>query len=178
MLAGRPDTPRRFLLPLILAIVFLGSHPGTGWSTAAPEAGLAETMILDEPGLVAVLSGRNLEGVYADATPWSESYATDGTLSYRDRLGLWTGDWSASDGRFCTFYRSQGINGGCFLVARRGANCFDFYALDAALRTGATREEIFAGRNWTARGWYVEAESSCPTDDRQIVGRARGRHTG
>ncbi|NDW05752.1 hypothetical protein GTK09_15105 [Jiella sp. 40Bstr34] len=145
-------------------------------ATAAPEAGrgLVDTVILDEPGLVAVLSGRDLEGVYADATPWAESYYLDGTLSYRDRLGLWAGDWSASNGRFCTFYRNQGINGGCFLVAKRGTNCFDFYALDTALRPGATSEEIFAGRNWTARGWYVEAESSCPADDRQIVDIDKG----
>ena len=171
MSIGRPRAPRGLFLRLILASLFVSAFANPVLSTAAPEAGsiLSETVILDEQGLVAVLSGRDLEGVYADATPWSESYAIDGTLSYRDRIGLWAGDWSAANGRFCTFYRNQGINGGCFLVARRGSNCFDFYALDPALRPGATRQEIVAGRNWTARGWYVEAESSCPADDRQIV---------
>jgi hypothetical protein len=153
--------------------MFAWTAPAAG--TAAPDLrrGAVATLVLDGAGLVAVLSGRNLEGVYADATRWSESYANDRTLSYRDRLGLWTGDWSIASSRFCTFYRNQGINGGCFLVARRGENCFDFYTVDLAFRPVAPIDDIYAGRNWTARGWYVEAESSCPPDEKQLVGFAR-----
>lgn len=155
------------------AAMLIGTGPVTG--TAVPETrrSAVATVVLDEAHLVDVLSGRNLEGVYADATRWSESYADDRTLSYSDRFGLWAGDWSIASGRFCTFYRSQSINGGCFLVARRGENCFDFYTVDRAFRPAATIDDIYAGRNWTARGWYVEAESSCPTNEEQLVDLAR-----
>ncbi len=155
-------------LTLGAAAVIL-SQPVGATAVPEPRQGAAAAVVLDAAQIVALLAGRNLEGVYSDATRWAESYADDRTLTYRDRLGQWTGDWSIAMGRFCTFYRDQGINGGCFLVAKRGNNCFDFYTVDPAFRPLATIDDINAGRNWTARGWFVETESSCPPDENHIV---------
>ncbi|MBP0614145.1 hypothetical protein [Jiella mangrovi] len=148
----------------LLAFLLFTSVLGAEEIAAAGPAGS-----LDDAGLISALSGRNLEGVYADATPWSEAYAKGGTLSYRDRLGLWAGDWSVRNDRFCTFYRDEAISGGCFLVARRGENCFDFYAVDLSSEPVVAAGDIAAGRNWTARGWYVEAESTCPDENQHVV---------
>ena len=161
---GRFGGPVRTLaLSLVLILVCAG--------IVRAAAGMDELLrgTMDDAALVVAFAGRNLEGVYANAVPWSESYGADGSLSYRDRKGVWPGDWTVRNARFCTFYRTGDLNGGCFLVARRGDNCFDFYAVGAAFEPGVSSDDIAGGRNWTARGWYVEAEPSCPEDERQIV---------
>ena len=127
---------------------------------------------MDDAALKGAFSGRSLEGVYSDATAWSEAYGADGRLFYRDRNGQSPGDWSVRNDRFCTFYPASGeLTGGCFLVARRGDNCFDFYSVGPASEPGVSSEDLRTGLNWTARGWYVEAEPTCPEDKRQIVER-------
>ncbi|MBO0903070.1 hypothetical protein [Jiella sonneratiae] len=173
--AARPRRSRAAVsalsaLSLALSLSLVGARAPVFATEATGETGSASAAVLADPALTAAFSGRDLEGVYADATPWSEAYASDGTLSYRDRIGLWAGDWSVMNGRFCTFYRDQGITGGCFLVARRGENCFDFYAVDETSGPGVPTADILAGRNWTARGWYVESEPSCPQEERHLVG--------
>ena len=153
-------------LALSLAVLFFGSEPGRAVDSLDDLLHGA----MGDAALTTAFAGRHLEGVYSDATHWSESYGADGTLSYRDRQGDWPGDWTVRSARFCTFYRTGELNGGCFLVARRGKNCFDFYAVGSDLTPGVTRGDIASGTNWTARGWYVEAEPSCPEEKRKIVG--------
>ncbi|TFF22979.1 hypothetical protein E3C22_11055 [Jiella endophytica] len=151
----------------VLSLVLLCVSADTGRAAGGLDELLRGTM--DDAALVGAFSGRNLEGVYSDATAWQEAYGMDGTLSYHDREGQWPGNWSVANARFCTFYPGGSLNGGCFLVARRGENCFDFYSVGFASQPAVSAEDVRAGRNWTARGWYVEAEPSCPDDDRKIV---------
>ncbi|MCQ0987345.1 hypothetical protein [Jiella marina] len=143
-------------------------------STARAEIpGLNEliTGVLGDAALVETFSGRRFQGVYSDGSFWHESYDTGGALTYRDAAGQWAGDWSVRNARLCTFYRSDELVGGCFLVARRGKNCFDFYAASLAHEPMASGEDIRRGRNWTARGWTVDGEQTCPDDTLDLAFR-------
>ncbi|MBO0664349.1 hypothetical protein LQ948_17385 [Jiella sp. MQZ9-1] len=165
-LASIADWAGAVFMAVSLALCVVLAGPADG-ATEGLDGLIANT--LDDHALAAAFAGKHLEGVYADARHWSESYTSNGTLSYRDAQGEWSGDWSVRRATFCTFYQSAALNGGCFVVAQRGANCFDFYTVGPRFVAIASADDIRAGRNWTARGWYVGAKPSCPKSGRNLA---------
>lgn len=61
-----------------------------------------------------------------------------------------TGHWSVVSDTFCTIYGDD-PSGGCFRVARIGANCFEFYFVARTEDQVRRREDGKPG--WTTRGW-------------------------
>lgn len=120
---------------------------------------------LDGNSVTTALIGKTFIGVYDDGVPWRETYLVDGVADYQDPDHRSRGDWSVDDGRLCTFYQDSALTGGCFLVVRRSANCYDFYGIDP--QTGdasADLRAMRAGYGWTARGWRSDQPKTC-TDE-------------
>jgi hypothetical protein len=118
--------------------------------------------ILDEKAIASSLSGVTLDGVYADGGFFSETYATGGDITYRDRNGKADGNWSINDGMFCTFYENQ--QGACFFVRRDGDNCFAF--IEPKIGPNGTK---LPRDQWTSRGWNRATPSSCLVDRKDSI---------
>ena len=73
-------------------------------------------------------AGISIDGAYIDGLPFTEAYANDGSIDYRDKRKAMTGNWSIVNNSFCTLYDGI-VTGGCFKVLQRSANCFEFYFL-------------------------------------------------
>lgn len=128
--------------------------PATGQA-----AGTApEPRALPGPEIISLFAGVTITGAYADATPFRESYAAEGTLSYWDPRGPAAGQWSVVNNLFCTFYDS--LAGGCFRIEQVGANCFDFYAAASSEQEAATTPD--QKPRYTARGSIAGKPSTCP----------------
>lgn len=119
----------------------------------------AEPLWLKADEMSSALAGKTLEGRYLSGRAFTERYGADGRLEYSEPGGVTVaGHWSITAGTFCTIYDGD-TSGGCFLVARVGRNCFEFFF--------ATRTEEDAQRrrtdepSWTARGSIAGEETSC-----------------
>jgi len=109
------------------------------------------------------LIGKTLLGTYGGGEPWRETYFVDDGLDYQDETGRSGGNWSAQDNLLCTYYDEPTMNGGCFVVIRRSANCHDFYAVDPVTKIPfASPEAIRSAIDWSARGWRSDQISTCP----------------
>jgi hypothetical protein len=102
--------------------------------------------------LAYVFAGREVRGEYSNAVPFSEIYHKNGTIDYTEGTTHVTGKWTISDTRFCTTY--GGLPGGCFNIIAKGANCFEYWLLDAVEKTQP--------QNWIARGWQSKYPATCP----------------
>jgi hypothetical protein len=108
---------------------------------------------MDAAAIAGVFKGARIDGFYADGALFSEAYAVDGTITYRDAVnGADKGNWSVRGDLFCTFY--DRLAGACFVVVRDGPNCFTFYETGAA--AGTPRNQ------WTGRGWRRGIAPTCP----------------
>lgn len=116
-----------------------------------------QPMRLGDADLMAAFSGKTIAGSYSDGVTFSESYRTDGSLSYTDVRGPADGQWFVRNGLFCTFY--EDLKGGCFAVEKRGRNCFDFLFITSLPDEGAAAGER---PRFTARGAATDAPSTCP----------------
>jgi hypothetical protein len=124
-------------------------------ATAAAPALAGEK--LNDSELRLALSGVTVEGDYGDGAPFTETYRANGSIKYSDEQGAQTGTWSIKDGHFCTFYK--GMDGGCFVVERDGANCYTFFSADP--QTGKIDP-----LHWTARAWdSAKGGDTCPGSD-------------
>ena len=95
-------------------------------------------------------AGSAFDGVYADSSPWKETYNSDGSIDYSDRFGPRKGEWSIrSVGDFCTYYTDG--SGACWRVERVSENCFRFYV--------AVGED--AARAASATGWATARPGTC-----------------
>lgn len=105
----------------------------------------------------AAFGGKTIDGHYADGVTFTESYAADGRIDYRERGRDMTGRWSVRAGTFCTIYDTA-PTGGCYRVVRKGANCFEFYFV-------ARDEKIAESRpgqpSWTAQAWVKGQHATC-----------------
>jgi hypothetical protein len=118
---------------------------------------------LDDVAITTAVVGKTYLGTYQDGERWRETYFIDEGLDYQDRSDRSRGTWYAEDDLLCTFYDDDELNGGCFAMIRRSANCHDFYAVDDVTKLPwATHEAMRAGYDWTARGWRSDQPSSCP----------------
>ncbi|MEM0899346.1 MAG: hypothetical protein AAGI92_05290 [Pseudomonadota bacterium] len=140
---------------LLIGAVVLGLFPSYAASDDASGR-------LNNNAIKTLILGKTLIGSYANGEPWRETYFIDEGLDYQDATGRSRGTWSVQENELCTFYDGDDLNGGCFVVVSRSANCHDFYAIEPS--TGVTRatiEEMELGINWTARGWRSDRPSTC-----------------
>ena len=116
--------------------------------------------------------GQTLDGHYGSGLNWTESYANNGRLDYREGARRASGSWSFRGPVFCTFYDPvfRGVfSGGCWQVLKTSANCYEFFtAARAPGATGPDRKddgddsaEPGARTQWNARGWRRDQPSTC-----------------
>ncbi len=108
----------------------------------------------------AAFTGVTINGIYGDGATFTESYAQDGRITYKDTraaLAL-TGRWSVINRSFCTLYDTL-ITGGCFRVSRHSNNCFEFYFFSNSKSEAAL--DLPTRPSWTARGWDKARASTC-----------------
>ncbi len=111
---------------------------------------------MDEPMMAEAFAGRTIEGRYGSGLTFAETYASDGRISYRDPTVTAAGNWRVTAQGFCTFYDE--MNGGCFLVRKLGANCFEFYFSEGQDSGPLLPKE---SKPYVAQGWYPEKPSTC-----------------
>ncbi|GAB5376206.1 MAG: hypothetical protein AcusKO_26680 [Acuticoccus sp.] len=147
---------RAWVLRVALALTALAI---TGAAPAAEDPP-AESRGMSQTDIRQVLFGTTIEGAYWHGAPFTEELRRDGTSHYRDDRGASTGTLHFDGDALCFAYRDSIMNGGCFLVWQRTANCYDFYAFaDGVL---ATASELAIGIGWTARVWRQDAPAGCP----------------
>lgn len=147
---------------------------GAGSMAGAAAIGSATpaTRWMTEAEMRAAFVGQILDGHYGSGTTWSETYASDGSIDYREGARAAKGRWSFRAGTFCTFYDppyAPAFVGGCWQVLETGANCYEFYTAGFAWpgrREGSDDEESEGPGNrpvrWNARGWRSSEPSTCP----------------
>jgi hypothetical protein len=106
--------------------------------------------------MTSVFAGHAIAGAYVGGLKFNETYKPDGSISYADESTSAAGRWHISGQGFCTFYET--MTGGCFLVRKFGANCFEFYVIE-----NQERGPIDNPRNppLVAQGWYPDRPSTC-----------------
>jgi hypothetical protein len=120
-------------------------------AVATGPSALAQQLQMGGAEITATFSGGAYEGVYADNSPWKETYNSDGSIVYSDRFGPRTGQWSVRGaGDFCTYYTDS--SGACWRVERVSENCFRFYV--------AVGNPTVA-RAASATGWATATPSTC-----------------
>jgi hypothetical protein len=124
---------------------------GLGLTLSLTPALAAST--LGQNDLTYVFAGREVKGEYSNGVAFSEIYHKNGTITYAEGATRVAGKWKISETSFCTEY--DGLTGGCFNVKSTGANCFEYWLLDAA---GKVKDP-----NWIARGWQAKYPSTCPS---------------
>lgn len=95
------------------------------------------------------LDGKTIEGRYASGRAFTERYLNGGRVEYIERGQTIGGHWSVTSGTLCTIYDTD-PTGGCFRVAKVGANCFEFYFVTRTEEAAPGPEG--ASPKWTARG--------------------------
>lgn len=126
---------------------------------------LALPPYLSEEAIREAIVGQTLDGHYGNGVTWSEVYAANGRLDYREPGGRRaTGDWSFRPGGvFCTFYDpSPGgtLTGGCWQVLKTSANCFEFFVA-GEMPPSDGEEGMTTPTPWNAQGWRRGEPSTC-----------------
>lgn len=130
-------------------------------AVAAPEDQPFRYRELSQAEIVKELFGTVIEGAYANGATFTEALNRDGTSYYEDDRGNSVADLSFSEDLLCFAYRTDDMNGGCFVVFQRSQNCYDFYsAFDG--EAFASLSERALGVGWTARVSRQGAASTCP----------------
>jgi hypothetical protein len=103
-------------------------------------------------------TGRLLNGIYPNASEWSEHLFANGTTDYREGTIRWAGRWWTEDRSFCFVYPPPGV-GGCFRVVRLGSNCYELYETGSAIGRGDARPDDTD--LWNGRMWLAERQATC-----------------
>lgn len=99
-----------------------------------------------------------IDGRYASGKAFTERYAADGRVTYKEPGVTLGGHWSVTEGTLCTIYDGD-PSGGCYRVARVDTNCYEFYFVS---RTEAAAPGPPDGKPaWTARGALQGKPSAC-----------------
>jgi hypothetical protein len=134
-----------------------------GLAVCAVVPAVAQMPYLTESEIRTAIVGATLDGHYLGGAPWSEAYLADGGLDYREPRRAAKGKWSFRPGNvFCTFYDPSpegSLGGGCWLVLKPSANCFEFYVAGAA--PGDSDEGVTTQSRWNAQGWRRGEASTC-----------------
>jgi hypothetical protein len=120
-------------------------------------SGSANTVWMSDGELQTTFSGRSIAGEYENGDGFEETYASDGTVDYRDARRSSAGKWSIRAGTFCTIYDAD-PSGGCYRVHRAGENCFEFHFV---ARTTKEAETDPRKPDWTARAWFTDRPKTC-----------------
>ncbi len=128
-----------------------------GLLVAATVPGAAKTVWMSDAEMTATFGGRSIAGEYENGDTFHETYAEDGSVSYRDALRTSDGQWSVRAGTFCTIYDGD-PSGGCYRVRQASENCFEFHFV---ARTAAEAEKDPRTPDWTARGWIPDRPRTC-----------------
>lgn len=113
---------------------------------------------LDGGEILNRFSDQTIDGRYASGKAFTERYAADGRVTYREPGMSLAGRWSVTEGTLCTIYDGD-ASGGCYRVARVDSNCYEFYFVS---RTEAAAPGPADGKPaWTARGALQGQASSC-----------------
>jgi hypothetical protein len=94
----------KFTLFLAAALLPLASIAQQGRAIEFPATSIAPSA----QELSAYLSGKSFRGKYADGTPISSKYGSDGSLSASAPNFYDTGKWKTEDGRLCGSLRKIG----------------------------------------------------------------------
>jgi hypothetical protein len=130
-----------------LALVVVASLPA-----GADQASLWMT----ESELRTTFTGVTIDGHYQNGRTFTETYAAEGGVDYRDSVRVSGGHWSIVAGTFCTIYDDDPA-GGCFRVMRSGENCYEFYFVARTEEQAATP----GSPDWSARGWLNSKPATC-----------------
>lgn len=122
------------------------------------QTAVANEFWMEADELMETFAGVTIYGHYSDGRHFSERYGNDMALEYSEGPREVSGHWSVVSGTFCTIYEND-PTGGCFRVARVGANCFEFYFVTRSEEEAKARE--FGKPGWTARGWVKGRQSTC-----------------
>lgn len=140
-----------------------------GVIACALAAGVATSAVAQMPYLAeseirADIVGHTLDGHYVSGLAWSEAYLADGGLDYREPRRAAKGTWSFRPGNvFCTFYDPSpegNLGGGCWLVLKPSANCFEFYIAGGGAPADSD-EGVTTQSRWNAQGWRRGEPSTC-----------------
>ena len=120
---------------------------------------------LDEAQIREMIIGQTLDGHYATGLAWTETYAGDGALDYREPQRRSVGRWSfRAGGVFCTFYdpaAGMAMTGGCWHVLKTSGNCFEFYLAGDTAPAEPSEEAVPGALRWNARGSRRSEPSTC-----------------
>lgn len=113
---------------------------------------------MGDSDLSAAFKAKTVNGHYKNGDRFTETYAVDGSVAYRDDGRESGGHWSVESGTFCTIYDDDPA-GGCFRVKRAGSNCYEFYFVartEAEASQGRTKKP-----DWVAQAWFKDQVSTC-----------------
>ncbi len=132
---------------------------GVAVSAAGPLAAVPSRPVwLDDGEILSQFKNETIDGRYANGKAFTESYAADGRITYKEPGVTLAGRWSVTEGTLCTIYDGD-ASGGCYRVARVARNCFEFYFVS---RTEAAAPGPPDGKPaWTARGSVQGQASAC-----------------
>jgi hypothetical protein len=111
---------------------------------------LTQTEILQQ------FNGATIDGRYASGKAFTERYAVDGRLFYREARLTLGGHWSVTGGTLCTIYDFD-ASGGCYRVARVDTNCF----ADRSGGAGTSRQQakLDGARRFARQGQRLSRRS-------------------
>ena len=147
------------------SLIRAGAAPALILATGLGGPAGAVPPYLDEAGIRAAIIGQTLDGHYGNGITWTETYTKEGRLDYRERDRKAVGAWHFQPGDvFCTFYDPgpfPGLTGGCWLVLKTSANCFEFYLADDKGPAEPSEEGEPQAVRWNAQGWRKGEPSTC-----------------
>ncbi|MBX9589649.1 MAG: hypothetical protein K2X43_10110 [Hyphomonadaceae bacterium] len=144
-------------------LAVLGALASAGLATLlTPAAATPKSTWMTEAAMRTAFIGRTLDGHYINGLRWTETYAAEGRLDYRESERRGLGYWYFRSAVFCTFYDpGYGLSGGCWTALKVSANCYEFYAAgvgDTQPEDGATPGPL---DGWAARAWRRGEPSTC-----------------
>jgi hypothetical protein len=139
---------------LLAGLVAIALHSFAGPLTAVP----SQPVWLSGGEILGQFKDATIDGRYASGKAFTERYAADGGVIYKEPGVTLSGHWSVTEGTLCTIYEGD-TSGGCYRVARVARNCYEFYFVS---RTEAAAPGAPDGKPaWTARGAVQGQATSC-----------------
>jgi hypothetical protein len=125
---------------------------------ARPEEGRTGLVWMSGEEISSTFAGKALAGLYPSERAWSETIGADGTTDYREGSNHWRGRWWVGDREFCFSYPPPGA-GGCFLITRISANCFELYEHGSS--AGGEELPPNIANSWNGRMWHADQPTTC-----------------
>ena len=141
------------LVAFLIAIQVLGLA-----STAVAQTGFTP---LNQSQIRSQMFGQMFTGEYFNGGQWAERFNPNMTSVYVEEGKAIHGHMEFKGSLLCFDYPYRpDLEGGCFEIWKRGANCFDCYSSQSVVSFNDRR----FGRNWMARAWISDAPSTCKSE--------------